>query len=45
MDGAERADGPLVLFVSGWGRSGSTLLGSLLGELDGAFDASELGAF
>ncbi len=31
-----------VLFISGWGRSGSTLLGNILGELDGFFHAGEL---
>jgi Sulfotransferase family len=31
-----------VLYVMGWGRSGSTLLGNLLGELDGFFHAGEL---
>lgn len=33
---------PSVLYVIGWGRSGSTLLGNLLGELDGFFHAGEL---
>jgi sulfotransferase family protein len=31
-----------VIYVIGWGRSGSTLLGNLLGELDGFFHAGEL---
>ena len=32
-----------VLYVAGWMYSGSTLLGRVLGELDGAFAAGELG--
>jgi hypothetical protein len=36
------ADRVSVLYVMGWGRSGSTLLGNLLGELDGFFHAGEL---
>ena len=31
-----------VLFVLGWGRSGSTLLDALLGHLDGFFSAGEI---
>lgn len=31
-----------VLYIAGWGRSGSTLLASILGQYDGAFAAGEL---
>ena len=31
-----------VVYIVGWGRSGSTLLTAVLGELDGAFAAGEL---
>lgn len=31
-----------VLYIAGWGRSGSTLLAAILGQLDGAFAAGEL---
>ena len=31
-----------VVYIVGWGRSGSTLLTAILGELDGAFAAGEL---
>ncbi|MGQ0670206.1 MAG: sulfotransferase [Actinomycetota bacterium] len=31
-----------VLYIVAWGRSGSTILGNLLGELDGFFHAGEL---
>jgi UDP-N-acetylglucosamine transferase subunit ALG13 len=31
-----------VLFVAGWGRSGSTLLGRMLGQVPGVFSAGEL---
>lgn len=31
-----------VLFIAGWGRSGSTILGSLLGQLDGFLSVGEL---
>ncbi|WP_214103545.1 sulfotransferase [Acrocarpospora catenulata] len=34
---------PVVLHIAGTGRSGSTLFGSLLGQLDDCFDAGELG--
>jgi len=34
--------GPKVLFIMGWGRSGSTILDTLLGELDGFFSTGEL---
>ncbi|MGH2739322.1 MAG: sulfotransferase [Actinomycetota bacterium] len=31
-----------VLYIVGWGRSGSTILGNVLGELDGFFHTGEL---
>jgi len=31
-----------VLFISGWGRSGSTLLDNILGQVDGFFSCGEL---
>jgi Sulfotransferase family len=31
-----------VLFIAGWGRSGSTILDNILGEIDGFFSAGEL---
>ncbi len=34
-----------VLYLGGWMHSGSTLLGRVLGELDGAFAAGEVGRF
>ena len=34
--------GPRILFVAGWGRSGSTLLDRMLGQLPGVFSAGEL---
>jgi hypothetical protein len=33
---------PKVVYIAGWGRSGSTLLQRLLGEVDGWFSAGEL---
>ena len=33
---------PRVLFVAGWGRSGSTLLDRMLGQVPGVFSAGEL---
>jgi hypothetical protein len=33
---------PKVLFVAGWGRSGSTVLDQTLGEIDGWFSSGEL---
>ena len=33
---------PNVLLIAGWGRSGSTILGSILGQIDGFFDAGEI---
>jgi UDP-N-acetylglucosamine transferase subunit ALG13 len=36
------ARGPRILFVAGWGRSGSTLLDRMLGQLPGVFSAGEL---
>jgi hypothetical protein len=36
-------DGPLkVIYIAGWGRSGSTLLDNLLGQIDGFFSTGEL---
>jgi hypothetical protein len=36
-------DAPLkVIYIAGWGRSGSTLLDSLLGQIDGFFSTGEL---
>jgi hypothetical protein len=32
-----------VIYIAGWGRSGSTLLNSILGQMDGFFSAGELG--
>lgn len=34
--------GVRVLFICGWGRSGSTFVGNALGEVDGVFNAGEL---
>ena len=34
-----------VLYIMGWGRSGSTILDNLLGELDGCFSMGELHYF
>lgn len=34
-----------VLYIAGWGRSGSTVLDNLLGELDGYFSGGELHYF
>ena len=36
------SDTPKVLYIVGWGRSGSTLLDTLLGELPGFFSTGEL---
>jgi hypothetical protein len=36
------ADGPLVVFIAGAGRSGSTLLGNALGEMPSCFHGGEL---
>jgi hypothetical protein len=36
---------PRVVFVAGWARSGSTLLGNLLGQVEGCFFAGELRFF
>jgi hypothetical protein len=33
---------PKVLYIMGWGRSGSTIMDNLLGEIDGFFSAGEL---
>jgi sulfotransferase family protein len=32
-----------VLYIAGWGRSGTTILGNILGQLPGFFHAGELG--
>ena len=42
VEGGEPAAPVPVLFVAGWGRSGSTLLARLLGQLPGVFSAGEL---
>ena len=34
-----------VLFIAGWGRSGSTVLGNILGEADGAVSVGELNGY
>jgi UDP-N-acetylglucosamine transferase subunit ALG13 len=36
------AGGPSILYVAGWGRSGSTLLDRMLGQVPGVFSAGEL---
>jgi hypothetical protein len=36
------ARGPIVLYIAGFGRSGSTVLTNLLGEADGVFAAGEV---
>jgi UDP-N-acetylglucosamine transferase subunit ALG13 len=35
-------NGPRILYVAGWGRSGSTLLDRMLGQVPGVFSAGEL---
>lgn len=35
-------DGVKVIYIAGWGRSGSTLLDTLLGQIDGFFSTGEL---
>ena len=42
LEGAEPAAPVPVLFIAGWGRSGSTLLARLLGQVPGVFSAGEL---
>lgn len=42
MDERSRSDGPKVLFVAATGRSGSTLLDTMLGQLDAFFSGGEL---
>lgn len=37
--------GPIVLYIAGFGRSGSTILANLLGEAPGVFSAGELSHF
>jgi hypothetical protein len=37
------AESAKVLYIVGWGRSGSTIIDNLLGETDGFFTAGELG--
>ena len=39
---ARPTDRVKVLYILGWGRSGSTIMDNLLGELDGFFSAGEL---
>lgn len=34
-----------VLYITGWGRSGSTILSSILGQIDGFFSVGELSYF
>ncbi len=41
-DGPRAGTAPVVLFISGWGRSGSTLLDRLMGELPGAVSVGEV---
>ena len=41
-EGVDRPGGVKVLYVAGFGRSGSTLLDNLLGQVDGVFSAGEL---
>ena len=36
---------PRLLYIAAWGRSGSTILGNILGALPGVFDAGELRHF
>ena len=39
----DTADAPVkVLFIAGWGRSGSTLVGNVLGSVDGLVHLGEL---
>src|SRR4029078_5765586 len=38
----DRTQGLRVLFIAGWGRSGSTLLDRILGQVPGVFSAGEL---
>lgn len=40
--GEERLPGPKVLFITGRGRSGSTILDNLLGQLDGFFSLGQV---
>ena len=42
LSGREHARAVPVLFVAGWGRSGSTLLARMLGQVPGVFAAGEL---
>ena len=42
LTGAEPSAPVPVLFIAGWGRSGSTLLARLLGQVPGVFSAGEL---
>jgi hypothetical protein len=39
---AARTPGPQVLYIGGWGRSGSTLVDRVLGQVRGCFSAGEL---
>src|SRR2546423_11254588 len=34
--------GPKILYIAGWGRSGTTLFDNILGQLDGFFSGGEL---
>lgn len=36
---------PIVLYIAGFGRSGSTILSNLLGEVEGVFSAGEVALF
>jgi hypothetical protein len=36
---------PRLIYAAGWGRSGSTIVGNILGALPGVFDAGELRRF
>lgn len=42
MDRSSERDRVKVLIITGWGRSGSTVLSNILGELDGFFSAGEV---
>lgn len=38
----DRTTTPTVLYISGWCRNGSTLIGNLLNEIEGYFHTGEL---
>lgn len=42
VSGPHREEGLKVLYIAGWGRSGSTLLDRMLGQVPGVFSAGEL---